>query len=82
MACPRQQLAAGPGAGIVPSWEHRDAGLGEHASLSTRRSEWLSAVLVIPPKTLHPLVGDIELTGDALELPGESRTLIASSAES
>ena len=30
-------------------------------------------------KTLHtPLVGDIELTGDALELPGEGLTLIAS----
>jgi transcriptional regulator with XRE-family HTH domain len=33
-------------------------------------------------KTLHnPLVGDIELTGDALELPGEGLTLIAYTAE-
>lgn len=33
-------------------------------------------------KTLHnPLVGDIELTGDALELPGEDLTLIAYTAE-
>jgi transcriptional regulator with XRE-family HTH domain len=33
-------------------------------------------------KTLHnPLVGDIELTGDSLELPGEGLTLIAYTAE-
>jgi len=33
-------------------------------------------------KTLHnPLIGDIELTGDALELPGEGLTLIAYTAE-
>jgi hypothetical protein len=33
-------------------------------------------------KTLHnPLVGDIELTGDALELPGEGLTLVAYTAE-
>ncbi|RKR29833.1 helix-turn-helix transcriptional regulator [Arthrobacter oryzae] len=33
-------------------------------------------------KTLHnPLVGDIELTGDSLELPGEDLTLIAYTAE-
>ncbi|MDQ1058628.1 hypothetical protein QFZ23_002529 [Arthrobacter globiformis] len=33
-------------------------------------------------KTLHnALVGDIELTGDALELPGEDLTLIAYTAE-
>jgi transcriptional regulator with XRE-family HTH domain len=33
-------------------------------------------------KTLHnPLVGDIELTGDALEVPGEGLTLIAYTAE-
>ena len=33
-------------------------------------------------KTLHnPLVGDIELTGDALELPGEGLTVIAYTAE-
>ncbi|KRE66148.1 XRE family transcriptional regulator [Arthrobacter sp. Soil736] len=33
-------------------------------------------------KTLHnPIVGDIELTGDALELPGEGLTLIAYTAE-
>jgi transcriptional regulator with XRE-family HTH domain len=33
-------------------------------------------------KTMHnPLVGDIELTGDALELPGEGLTLIAYTAE-
>lgn len=33
-------------------------------------------------KTLHnPLVGDIELTGDALELPGEGLTMIAYTAE-
>ena len=33
-------------------------------------------------KTLHnPLMGDIELTGDALELPGEGLTLIAYTAE-
>lgn len=33
-------------------------------------------------KTLHnPLVGDIELTGDALELPGEGLSLIAYTAE-
>ena len=33
-------------------------------------------------KTLHnPLIGDIELTGDALEIPGEGLTLIAYTAE-
>ena len=33
-------------------------------------------------KTLHnPLVGDIELTGDSLEVPGEGLTLIAYTAE-
>ncbi|QGF23242.1 helix-turn-helix domain-containing protein [Raineyella fluvialis] len=33
-------------------------------------------------KTLHhPLVGDIELTGDALDLPGEELTIIAYTAE-
>jgi hypothetical protein len=33
-------------------------------------------------KTLHnPLVGDIELTGDSLELPGDGLTLIAYTAE-
>jgi transcriptional regulator with XRE-family HTH domain len=33
-------------------------------------------------KTLHnPLIGDIELTGDSLELPGEGLTLIAYTAE-
>ncbi|KRE80868.1 helix-turn-helix transcriptional regulator [Arthrobacter sp. Soil762] len=33
-------------------------------------------------KTLHnPLVGDLELTGDSLELPGEGLTLIAYTAE-
>jgi transcriptional regulator with XRE-family HTH domain len=33
-------------------------------------------------KTLHnPLIGDIELTGDALDLPGEGLTLIAYTAE-
>ena len=29
----------------------------------------------------NPLVGEIELTGDALELPGEGLTLIAYTAE-
>ena len=33
-------------------------------------------------KTLHnPLIGDIELTGDSLEIPGEGLTLIAYTAE-
>lgn len=33
-------------------------------------------------KSLHnPLVGDIELTGDSLELPGEDLTLIAHTAD-
>ncbi|MHA7290303.1 MmyB family transcriptional regulator [Arthrobacter sp. MDT3-24] len=33
-------------------------------------------------KTLHnPIVGDLELTGDSLELPGEGLTLIAYTAE-